>query len=108
MYRLQIMLKLLVKSNWQLLYDHLFEVDQSRNAISFCPPDDVTRKNKTLDKQRKNMADVVQLCDLPDRFGEHFMPHKSLLRQRIQAKKFCNESFIHTVKLFRGMTEKLM
>ena len=48
------------------------------------------------------MADVVRLCDLPEGFGEHFMPHKSSLRQRIQAKKFCNESYIHTVKLFRG------
>ena len=50
----------------------------------------------------KKMADSVRLCELPDDFGECFLPYRATLRQRVQAKKYSNESYVTYVKLFRG------
>jgi len=42
------------------------------------------------------------LTDLPTNFGEPLMPKESLLWQRIQARRYANESYIHSVRLTFG------
>ncbi|KAH3804031.1 hypothetical protein DPMN_132307 [Dreissena polymorpha] len=48
------------------------------------------------------MADAASLKDVPSDFGEYFLPYKPCLRQRIQARKFSNESYISKLQLFHG------
>ena len=67
-----------------------------------------------LRQAESKMADVISLSDLPGTyivytsldlptyFGEHFLPYKCSLRQRMLARRFANESYLQTVKLYRG------
>lgn len=49
------------------------------------------------------MAEAATLRMLPGSFGEHFLPYKCSLRQRINGRKFANEAYVETVKLTRAI-----
>jgi hypothetical protein len=53
-----------------------------------------------------NMS-MIRLSDIPDDFGEHFLPYRCSLRQRIQGRKFANESYIDSVRIFRGNNDEI-
>ena len=47
------------------------------------------------------MATALSLKSLPGDFGEHFLPYKPSLRQRIQGRRFAKECYTDSVSIYQ-------